>query len=52
MLDLLKRCYKDEFSNWEGKIKEIIPSFGQRLSENEALYRQVNEEIKQNLKID
>ncbi|SUM34649.1 malate:quinone oxidoreductase [Staphylococcus gallinarum] len=25
MLDLLKRCYKDEFSNWEGKIKEIIP---------------------------
>ncbi|MCD8903325.1 malate dehydrogenase (quinone) [Staphylococcus gallinarum] len=52
ILDLLKRCYKDEFSNWEGKIKEIIPSFGQRLSENEALYRQVNEEIKQNLKID
>ena len=51
MLDLLKRCYKDEFSNWEGKIKEIIPSFGQRLSENEALYRQVNEEIKQNLKL-
>ncbi|RIP37381.1 malate dehydrogenase (quinone) [Staphylococcus gallinarum] len=52
MLDLLKRCYKDEFSNWEDKIKEIIPSFGQRLSENEALYRQVNNEIKKNLKID
>ncbi|MCG7338174.1 malate dehydrogenase (quinone) [Staphylococcus sp. ACRSN] len=52
MLDLLKRCFNDEFSNWEVKIKEIIPSFGQRLSENEILYREVNEEIKKNLKID
>ncbi|PTE90949.1 malate:quinone oxidoreductase, partial [Staphylococcus cohnii] len=28
MLDLLQKCYKDEFKQWEGKIKEMIPSYG------------------------
>ncbi|MDU9418299.1 malate dehydrogenase (quinone) [Staphylococcus lloydii] len=51
MLDLLKKCYTDEFSQWEDKIKEMIPSYGQKLSENEALYKQLNEEIKKNLKV-
>ncbi|MCQ3816500.1 malate dehydrogenase (quinone) [Staphylococcus xylosus] len=51
MLDLLKRCYKDEFVNWEDKVKEIIPSYGMKLSENEALYTQLNKEITKNLKI-
>lgn len=51
MLDLLKRCYKDEFVNWEDKVKEIIPSYGMKLSENEALYTQLNKEITENLKI-
>ncbi|MDW8798008.1 malate dehydrogenase (quinone) [Staphylococcus pseudoxylosus] len=51
MLDLLKRCYKDEFANWEDKVKEIVPSYGMKLSENEALYTQLNKEITENLKI-
>ncbi|WP_251517648.1 MULTISPECIES: malate dehydrogenase (quinone) [Staphylococcus] len=52
MLDLLKRCYKDEFPQWEEKIKELVPSFGMKLSDNEALYTQINQEVKNNLKID
>lgn len=51
MLDLLKRCYKDEFEGWEEKIKEMVPSFGMKLSENEALYTQLNKEITKYLKI-
>nr|WP_275114037.1 malate dehydrogenase (quinone) [Staphylococcus auricularis] len=51
MLDLLQRCFKDEFPRWEAQVKEMIPSFGQKLSDNEALYQKVNEEIKQNLKL-
>ncbi|WP_214307285.1 malate dehydrogenase (quinone) [Staphylococcus pseudoxylosus] len=51
MLDLLKRCYKDEFANWEDKVKEIVPSYGMKLSENETLYTQLNKEITENLKI-
>ena len=45
MLDVLQRCYKQEFNNWEEKVKEIVPSFGMKLSENEALYTQINKEI-------
>lgn len=52
MLDLLKKCYTDEFSQWEAKIKEMIPSYGHRLSDNETLYKKLNEEIKKNLKVD
>ena len=52
MLDLLQKCYKDEFKQWEGKIKEMIPSYGQRLTNNEDLYKEINEEIKKYLKVD
>ncbi|WP_436862801.1 malate dehydrogenase (quinone) [Staphylococcus caeli] len=51
MLDLLKRCYKDEFSTWEEKVKAIVPSYGMKLSDNEALYTQLNKEITKYLKI-
>ena len=30
----------------------MIPSFGQKLSENKELYDKVNEDVKKNLKID
>lgn len=36
----------------EGKIKEMIPSYGQRLTDNEDLYKEINEEIKKYLKVD
>ncbi|MDT4050620.1 malate dehydrogenase (quinone) [Staphylococcus arlettae] len=52
MVDLLQKCYKDEFKQWEGKIKEMIPSYGQRLTDNEDLYKEINEEIKKYLKVD
>ncbi|SCS80370.1 malate dehydrogenase (quinone) [Staphylococcus caeli] len=51
LLDLLKRCYKDEFSTWEEKVKAIVPSYGMKLSDNEALYTQLNKEITKYLKI-
>jgi len=51
LLDLLQRCYKDEFSTWEEKVKAIVPSYGMKLSDNEALYTQLNKEITKYLKI-
>ncbi|MCU5745260.1 malate dehydrogenase (quinone) [Staphylococcus sp. SQ8-PEA] len=52
MLDLLKRCFKDSFSQWEPEIKEMIPSYGQKLTENKELYEKINQDVKKNLKID
>lgn len=51
MLEVLQRCYSTEFKDWEGKIKEMIPSFGRKLSENEDMYHAVNKEIKKYLKV-
>ena len=48
MLDLLQRCYGNEFKNWIRKLKEMVPSFGLKLTEHEDVYRAVN---KRNSKI-
>jgi len=39
MLDLMKRCFKDQIDSpeWQSKLKEMIPSYGQKLSGNEEL---------------
>ncbi|PUZ12861.1 malate dehydrogenase (quinone), partial [Staphylococcus capitis] len=42
MFDVLQRCYQSEFSGWESKIKEMVPSFGLKLSEHEDVYHAVN----------
>jgi malate dehydrogenase (quinone) len=39
MLDLLKRCFKDQVETeaWQAKLKEMIPSYGQSLVKNSEL---------------
>ena len=42
MLDLLKRCFPDKMKTtaWQDKIRQMVPSYGQSLVNNEILYRQ------------
>ncbi|MCP6652069.1 malate:quinone oxidoreductase, partial [Klebsiella pneumoniae] len=51
MLDILQRSYKHEFPEWETKIKEMIPSFGQKLAENPELYKEVKADVEHYLKL-
>lgn len=39
MLDVLKKCFAKNYESaeWQTKLKQMIPSFGESLSENEAL---------------
>lgn len=39
MLDLIGRCFKDELASpeWQNKLKEMIPSYGQSLNANPKL---------------
>ena len=37
MLDLLKKCFPDEFPGWEGTLRELIPTFGEKLNADAAL---------------
>ena len=41
MLDVLKSCFSKEYSGWEPKLKEMIPSLGVKLSTNPALFDEV-----------
>jgi len=43
MLDLLQRCFKEEEKTpeWKAKLKEMIPSYGVSLNDNEALLTEV-----------
>jgi malate dehydrogenase (quinone) len=45
MLDLLKRCFKDQVNTepWQAKLKEMIPSYGQVLANNTELCERVRE---------
>ena len=45
MLDLLKRCFpeQEKSAEWQEKLKEMIPSYGQSLNANEWLLDNVRE---------
>ncbi|HIV81726.1 MAG TPA: malate:quinone oxidoreductase, partial [Candidatus Salinicoccus merdavium] len=43
MLDILKRCFPAEYDQWEDKIKEMVPSYGIKLSENPKMFEEIHE---------
>jgi malate dehydrogenase (quinone) len=45
MLELLKRCFKDELATteWKLKLEQMIPSYGKQLAESPALLEQVRD---------
>ena len=51
MLDILSRCFKTEMPTWEAEIKEMVPSYGQKLSDDEALFKRVNKANNKALKL-
>ncbi|NMN99807.1 malate dehydrogenase (quinone) [Gordonia sp. TBRC 11910] len=41
MLDVLSKCFPRQFDGWRPKLVEMIPSFGQKLSDNTSLFGEV-----------
>lgn len=41
MLNVLEQCFPTQYQGWTSKLTEMIPSFGQKLSGNRDLFRQV-----------
>ncbi|WP_235201410.1 malate dehydrogenase (quinone) [Microbacterium sp. CH12i] len=37
MLNLLKTCFPEQYAGWEPTLRELIPTYGQNLNENEAV---------------
>lgn len=44
MLDVIERCFPEEMKQWQGRIKEMIPSYGQKLLDNPELFEEVQEQ--------
>ncbi|WP_201715701.1 malate:quinone oxidoreductase [Rossellomorea arthrocnemi] len=42
MLEVLDKCFPQHMSEWEPKIKEMIPSYGAALGENPELFREIH----------
>ena len=51
MLDVLQRCFKDRLdtTDWQQKLKAAIPSYGESLTENPELLKQVRHHSHQTL---
>lgn len=41
MIDVLRTCFPREFVQWEPKLREMVPSLGVRLSENQPLLHEI-----------
>src|SRR5699024_7842321 len=41
MLGIFQQCFPQYLTEWEPKLKEMIPSYGESLAENPELFREV-----------
>ncbi|WP_318246915.1 malate:quinone oxidoreductase [Halobacillus litoralis] len=44
MIDVLQRCFPDQFAQWEPKLKEMIPSYGTSLQNDPNLVEKIHAE--------
>ncbi|MCA1032544.1 malate:quinone oxidoreductase [Bacillus timonensis] len=42
MIEVIKKCFPQHLSEWEPKIKEMIPSYGVSLADNPELFREIH----------
>ena len=52
MLDVLNRCFPDRMATWDSAIKEMVPSYGRKLSEDVTLYNEQFERSQKALKLE
>jgi malate dehydrogenase (quinone) len=51
MLTLLERCFPDRIPAWRPALREAVPSYGRRLSQDAALLAEVRADTKQVLEL-
>ena len=53
MIQVLEKCFPDKLQNeWREKLLEIIPTYGQKLTDNPELTAQVRSYTKEKLELD
>lgn len=52
MLELLERCFGERMIEWSDKIREMVPSYGMKLANDEDFYDEMWEYTQKTLKLD
>lgn len=54
MLEVINSCFGEEMkeANWQDKLREMIPSYGQLLNENPSLCKEVKAEVQKTLRLE
>ncbi len=52
MLDVLERCFPEQWAAWQPKLREMVPSLGVKLTDNQDLFRQVWDHTTKTLQLD
>jgi malate dehydrogenase (quinone) len=52
MLDVLERCFPQRWAGWQGKLREMVPSLGTKLSDDQALFDKVWQWSTKSLQLD
>jgi malate dehydrogenase (quinone) len=54
MIEVVERCFKPRMktAGWKSKMKEMVPSYGESLDENETLLREVRQRSLATLRLD
>ncbi|HJH11724.1 MAG TPA: malate:quinone oxidoreductase, partial [Metalysinibacillus jejuensis] len=42
MLDIVETCFPTQYEAWQPKIKEMVPSYGQKLMDNRELFKEIH----------
>ncbi len=51
MFNLLKKCFPRQYDGWEARLKDMVPSLGRQLHEDEALLDELSEYTARTLQI-
>lgn len=51
MLEILQRCFPEDYGSWEDKIKDMIPSYGIQLSEHPEAFEEIHDNTSRLLKL-
>ncbi|NHN90999.1 malate:quinone oxidoreductase [Acetobacter sicerae] len=52
MLNVIRKCFAAQLPAWDAKLKEMIPSFGQKLSDNQQLCEALRKDTTEALRLE
>ncbi|AQS84434.1 MAG: malate:quinone oxidoreductase [Acetobacter aceti] len=52
MLNVIRKCFAAQLPAWDAKLKEMIPSFGQKLSDNQELCETLRKDTTEALRLE